>query len=168
MSNIAHHSEEKAVTHSIIRRFLSPASMLLLAVTAFLIPTSGAHAATRAIGSGAARVCYPVTAGDGVAACNVGVTSGGVQEVIQLVTANVASAAQTVYGGNYIFSQTCTTYGTDALQVRGPDGATYQTVISLAASDTTGGTAVSLGSSALVKAVVTGTTGCNATLSRVP
>lgn len=108
-------------------------------------------------------MCY-VAASQTYAACQ----SGSQQESYQLVAANVPSAAVTVYGGNYILSQTCTAYGTLTLQVRGPDGTTYQTVTSKTSSDTTGGTAIALGSFATVRATVTGTTGCNAILARVP
>ena len=90
------------------------------------------------------------------------------QESFQLANNNVAAPAQTVYGGDYIFSQQATGYGTIALQVLGPDGATYQTIASKTASDATGGTGISLGSNATVKVVLTGTTAAYANLSRVP
>ena len=92
----------------------------------------------------------------------------GVQEGLPLATANVAAPAQTVYGGTYIFAQMATAYGTVALQVMGPDGVTYETVISKSATDTTGGTAIQLQGGATVKAVLTGTTAANVTLTRVP
>lgn len=93
---------------------------------------------------------------------------GAVRESFALATANVPSAAATVFGGNYIFSQTCTTYGTITLQVRKADGTTYKTVISKTADDAGADTGLSLGSFAVVRVTVTGTTGCNALLARVP
>jgi hypothetical protein len=90
------------------------------------------------------------------------------QQSFALVTANVAAPAITAYGGNYILSQTCGTYGTVTLQVRGPDGATYQTVVSKTAADTTGGSIISLASFANVRATLTGTAGCYVQLARVP
>ncbi|SFR86721.1 hypothetical protein [Sphingomonas jatrophae] len=89
------------------------------------------------------------------------------QEVLVLVSANAATAAQTAFGGDYIFAQVCTAYGTVALQVQGPDGG-FQTISSKAASDTAGGTQVRLGASASVRVQLSGTIGCAATLSRVP
>lgn len=90
------------------------------------------------------------------------------QESVTLIAANTPAAVQTVYGGNYAFSQTCSAYGTVVLRYRGPDGATMLTLVSKTASDSTGATLVQLGSNAVVDATVSGTTGCNATLSRVP
>jgi hypothetical protein len=95
-------------------------------------------------------------------------TGGAVRESFALVVANVPSAQATVYGGDYILSQTCTSYGTLALQVLGPDGATWQTVVSKTASDAGAGTGLSIGSFAKVRVTVTGTAGCNALLARVP
>lgn len=105
--------------------------------------------------------------------------TGNPRESYNLIVANVAGSDQNangsftaaatvrVYGGNYVFSQVCSAYGTAALQVLGPDGA-YQTVTSKTAADTTGGTAVALGAGATVRATVSGTTGCAAVLVRVP
>ena len=90
------------------------------------------------------------------------------QESVTLIAANTPASAATVYGGNYAFSQTCSAYGTLTLRYRGPDGATMLTLVSKTASDSTGATLVQLGSNAVVDATVSGTTGCNATLSRVP
>jgi hypothetical protein len=90
------------------------------------------------------------------------------QESFRLVSANTPSAAATVFGGDYILSQTCAAYGTLNLQVLGPDGAVYATVLTKTASDAGGGTSVALGSYAMVRVTVTGTTTCNAILARVP
>jgi len=96
---------------------------------------------------------------------------GGKQESFALVTANAAAAATTVYGGGYILSQGCVNYNSGALvlRYRGPDGATMTGMVSKNASDSSGGTLVSLGSNAVVDAVLpAGSTGCNVILSRVP
>lgn len=93
---------------------------------------------------------------------------GGKQEAFALVTANTSSAAVTAYGGDYIFAQNCAAYGTISLRVRGPDGGTMTAIVSKTAIDPAGGTGVALGANAVVDAVTTGTTGCDATLTRVP
>jgi hypothetical protein len=85
-----------------------------------------------------------------------------------LASANAASATQTVYGGSCIFAQNCTAYGSVALQLLGPDGATFQTLLTRASADSTGGTEMKIGSGASAKVVLTGTTGCRAILTRVP
>jgi hypothetical protein len=90
------------------------------------------------------------------------------QESVALASANVAASPATLYGGDYIAAQTCSGYGTIAWQVRGPDGATYQTILSRTMPDTAGGAEIKLGSNAVVRVVLTGTTGCNALLTRVP
>jgi hypothetical protein len=90
------------------------------------------------------------------------------QEAWRLVSANTPIAEQPVYGGNYILSQTCTAYGTLTLQVLGPDGVTYLPLATKTSSDTGSGTAIALGTRAVVRVTVTGTTGCNALLARVP
>ncbi|WP_420143851.1 hypothetical protein [Sphingobium sp.] len=92
----------------------------------------------------------------------------GLQEKFALVTANNPAAATMLYGGDYIFAQSCSAYGTVALEVRGPDGVTFQPIVSRTASDSSGGTGVALGAQAVVRATVAGTTACNVTLSRVP
>lgn len=92
----------------------------------------------------------------------------GKQEAFPLIAANVPSAPATVFGGNYILEQTCTAYGTVTIQRLGPDGTTYLTIASYTASDTMGGHALAFGSLAKVRMTVSGTTGCNALLARVP
>lgn len=89
-------------------------------------------------------------------------------ESFQLVTANAPAAAVTLVGGSYVFAQLCTGYGSIALRYRGPDGATMVTLASKTAADSGGGTVFSFGTNAIVDAVVSGTTGCNATLARMP
>lgn len=94
---------------------------------------------------------------------------GGKKESFQLAAANVAAAQVTVYGGDYIFAQLATGYGTIKLQVLGPDGATWLDLVSKTASDASGaGTGIALPNDAQVRATLTGTTLASATLRRVP
>lgn len=118
-------------------------------------------AAAQAVSGGGSGITAPVNATHPLPV-------GGFQESLALVAGNTAAGSVKVYGGDYVFAQTCSAYGTVALQVRGPDGATMQTVLSKAAADTAGGTGVALGSGSWVQVALTGTTGCNATLARVP
>lgn len=98
--------------------------------------------------------------------------SGGKQETLALIAANVAAAAQGAYGGDYIWTVTGTFGGASVqLQSLGPDGSTYQNVgAAKTAPDATGGTGVGIGSNATVRATITGGTpaNLNATLSRIP
>ncbi|TCP33287.1 hypothetical protein [Sphingomonas sp. BK235] len=95
--------------------------------------------------------------------------TGSVRETVRLALANVPSAAQTIYGGTYILTQSCSAYGTLNFQVLGPDGVTFATAASKTASDTgASGTVIGLGSNASVRVTISGTTGCAAILSRVP
>lgn len=89
-------------------------------------------------------------------------------EAFQLVTANVASAPVTVYGGSYVVAQACAGYGTVTVRYRGPDGGAMLPLLTRTAADAAGGTLVSLGTATTIDATVTGTTGCNVSLSRVP
>lgn len=90
------------------------------------------------------------------------------REAFKLATANAASAAVTVYGGDYILTQTCTGYGTVTFQVLGPDAATWLPLASYTSTDTGSGHGFALGAYARVRVTITGTTGCNALLARVP
>lgn len=94
--------------------------------------------------------------------------TGGVREAFQLVSTNTPITSATVYGGDYILAQTCTSYGTLTLQVRGPDASTWLTLVTKTAADTGSGTGIALGSYAVVRVTVSGTAGCFASLSRVP
>lgn len=94
--------------------------------------------------------------------------TGGVREAFQLVSANTPITSATVYGGDYILAQTCSSYGTVTLQVRGPDASTWLTLVTKTAADTGSGTGIALGSYAVVRVTVSATTGCFASLSRVP
>ena len=94
--------------------------------------------------------------------------TGGVREAFQLVSANTPITSATVYGGDYILAQTCSSYGTVSLQVRGPDASTWLTLVTKTAADMGSGTGIALGSYAVVRVTVSGTAGCFASLSRVP
>lgn len=89
-------------------------------------------------------------------------------ESFQLITANASAPAAGLVGGAYVFTQLCTSYGTVTLRYRGPDGATMIALVSKTAADSGGGTILSFGSNAIVDATVSGTTGCNATLAKMP
>ena len=141
-----------------MKRFLAGLAIALLpcAALAQTAPqysdTGGVKDATGTFTVGAAASC---------AASNV-------RQVCPVVAANVPSAAITAFGGTYILGQICTAYGTLAVRVLGPDGTTQETITTKTAPDTTGGTTLSLGAGAVLSVTVTGTTGCSATLSRVP
>lgn len=96
---------------------------------------------------------------------------GGKQESTALVVGNVARPAATLYGGSYILTQACSAYVGEGLTVsyRGPDGATFVPLVSKTAADAGGGTELTLGSGAVVRATIAaGTTGCEAQIARVP
>lgn len=105
--------------------------------------------------------CVPVAA-DAV------LPTGGKQEAFTLVSANTPAAAVTTYGGSYVLTQSCTAYGTLSLRYRGPDNSTMTAMLSKTATDTGGGTLIALGTGAVVDATVSGTSGCNAILTRIP
>ncbi|WP_341210664.1 hypothetical protein [Sphingomonas paucimobilis] len=89
------------------------------------------------------------------------------QESVLLASGNVAVPAGTLYGGNYILNQTCSGYGTVALRYQAADGVTMVSLLTKSVADTSG-TVLQFGSSAVVDVLLTGTTGCNVTLSRIP
>lgn len=89
------------------------------------------------------------------------------QEQFALVNGNTASAAVTLYGGEYVFSQSSTTYGTVALRYRTPDG-TMVVLVTKSGPDAGGGTSLRFAAGTVVDVLPSLTTGCNATLSRVP
>lgn len=91
----------------------------------------------------------------------------GRQESVALVTANTAIAPVTLYGGTYILTQACTGYGSVALRYRSPDG-TMLILATKVVGDTGGGTVFQFGTSQVVDVLLTGTTGCTVTLSRIP
>lgn len=94
-------------------------------------------------------------------------TGAGRQEVVQLVANNTAAPAAPMFGGKYIMTQACTAYGSVTLRYRGPDGTTMVALATKTAAEA-GGTTVELGSKQVVDVALTGTTGCNVTLARVP
>lgn len=110
-----------------------------------------------------AKVCSPITPAAPLPVLTINRT-----ESFQLVTANTASAPATLIGGAYVFTQTCSGYGSVTLRYRGPDGATMTPMVSKTAADTSGGTIASFGNGAIVDVVLSGTTGCNVTLARIP
>lgn len=91
----------------------------------------------------------------------------GRQETAVLATGNTAGPATTLYGGTYILTQACTGYGSVALRYRAPDG-TMLTLATKIVGDTGGGTTLQFGASQIVDVLLTGTTGCNVILSRIP
>lgn len=95
-------------------------------------------------------------------------TSDRSGEAFQMVNANVSAGQVKVVGGDYVLAQTGVTYGTLTLQVLGPDGTTWLTLVTKGASDAGSGTGVTLAANAVVRVTVAGTTGCYASLSRVP
>lgn len=151
-----------------------------LCALAGLVPLAVALAAPPTIGS----VRYPETFAPGVAVCvgqtdgrcatvstETPLTVGGKQEIFALATANAAASAATVYGGTYIFNQTCTSYnsGLLTLRYRGPDGATMLSLVSKSAADSSGGTQVALAASTVVDVTLpSGSTGCAANIAKVP
>lgn len=97
--------------------------------------------------------------------------TAGVAENAMLATANVKAAPVTLFGGTYIFNQSCTGYngGTLALRYQGAGGVTMVTLLGKVASDTSGGTMITLGSNSVVDvSLPTGSTACNASIVRVP
>ncbi len=110
-----------------------------------------------------AKTCAPITASAPLPVLTINRT-----ETFQLATANTASAPVTLFGGSYVFTQNCTAYGTVTLRYRGPDGATMTAMLSKTAADSSGGTIASFGTGAIVDVSLSGTTGCSATLARIP
>jgi hypothetical protein len=142
-------------------------AMLLLASSAAPAPAQtvtlpSGSAPGQAVGYGPVNGAY--TAVDATHPLPV----AGLQQAVPLVAANAPTAGATAFGGKYVFAQACATYGTVTLRYRGPDGATMTTLLSKTTADAGGGTLISLGTNAVVDATVNGTTGCNASLSRVP
>lgn len=89
------------------------------------------------------------------------------QEMVMLASTNVAAVAQPVYGGDYLFTQTCTGYGSVALQVLGPDGSSFLTLLTRTGADPAP-VGIAIGSNAILRLDLAGTSGCAANLSRVP
>ncbi|WP_058733244.1 hypothetical protein [Sphingomonas sanguinis] len=111
----------------------------------------------------ATKLCAPTTA-----SAPLPVLTINRAETFQLATANTASAPVTLVGGSYILAQSCTGYGSVSLRYRGPDGAAMVAMVTKTAADSAGGTLVQLGGGAIVDVSLSGTTGCNVSLTRVP
>lgn len=152
----------------------------LVAPVALLLLSIGGG---RALAQSANSIEYPAGYAPGMAPC-IQQTDGSCppvsatspmptapkRENLALVNGDVVSM-MTAYGGTYILNQGCAAYngGSLALRYRGPDGITMLTLATKAASDTAGGTLVSLGSNALIDvALPAGASGCNVSLARVP
>ncbi|WP_343527279.1 hypothetical protein [Sphingomonas sp.] len=90
------------------------------------------------------------------------------REAFQLASSNTPASPATLFGGAYVLTQGCMTYGTVTLRYRGPDGVTMIGMVSKTAADSGGGTVVSFGGGAIVDVSLSGTAGCNVALSRVP
>ena len=90
-------------------------------------------------------------------------------ESFQLVADNVATDAVTAYGGEYVFSQLASDYGTITLEILGPDQLTWQPLVVKTESDgTDGATGLKLGAYAQLRVALDGTTGAAASLTRIP
>ncbi|MEB3067296.1 hypothetical protein, partial [Parvimonas micra] len=89
------------------------------------------------------------------------------RETFALVASNTPAAASTLFGGLYVLNQSCTGYGTLILRYRSADGSTMINLLSKSVADNAGGTMLQFGAGQVVDATVSGTTACNATLSRI-
>lgn len=89
-------------------------------------------------------------------------------ERLVLAGNNVAAAPVTALGGLYILNQSCGGYGSLTLRYLAADGVTMLPLLTRTVSDTGGGTNIYLGAGAVVDISLSGTTGCNAQLARVP
>lgn len=87
------------------------------------------------------------------------------RETFVLATANAASAAVSVAGGAYQLDATAIVYGEIRLDMQRGDG-TWTPIASVTGADRP--VDVRLPASAVVRVVLTATTGANASLSRVP
>lgn len=73
-----------------------------------------------------------------------------------------------IYGGNYIFTQSGTGYGSIILEILAADDTTWVSLLTKTGSDTDGGTALTLGAAAQIRVRAVGMTTSYAKLSRVP
>lgn len=89
-------------------------------------------------------------------------------ERLVLAGNNVAAAPVTAIGGLYVLNQSCGAYGSLTLRYLGADGATMLPLVTRTGPDTGGGTNIYLGAGTLVDITLSGTSGCNAQLARVP
>lgn len=86
---------------------------------------------------------------------------------VVLASANTPAGPITLSGGTYAYSQLCAGYGSVALRYRAADGSTMIPLVTKVVADA-GATAIQFGAGSVVDVALTGTTGCNVTLSRVP
>ncbi|MDQ1229313.1 hypothetical protein [Sphingomonas sp. SORGH_AS_0879] len=153
---------------------MSPRRIGVLLAAMLLPPTAVLAQSTKPIAAPGASTPQTAIAFGGIGEKAMPVTPatplpvGGVREAFQLVSANTPSIPVKLYGGDYILSQLCGTYGTFKLEVLGADGLTWLPLVTKTASDSGSGTGVALGSFAMVRGSVNGTSGCYASLSRVP
>lgn len=132
------------------------------AQTVNTVELPGSYAPGQALGFGPIGAPWvPVTA-------NTPLPTAGKQEAYMLISANVPMPPAILYGGQYVVTQQCATYGSVAVRYRGPDGATMQALLTKTAADSQGGSLVLLGSYAVVDATVSGATDCNVQIARVP
>lgn len=89
-------------------------------------------------------------------------------ETFTLANNNTIAPAVALWGGNYVLAQACTTYGTVTFRYRASDGVTMVTMVSKTSADSAGGTFLSFGANAIIDVTLSGTAGCNVTLSRIP
>jgi hypothetical protein len=121
----------------------------------------------------AASACVPTAApaqlGNGNSPTQA--TTSGRQEVAPLLRSGIAGGPFTLWGGRYLLTQACANYNSGSLSVSivGPAGQGTIPVATKTASDSAGGTEIAIGSNAVVSATApSGSTGCNADLSRIP
>ncbi len=135
-------------------------------------PAGTAHAQQVAAPAGYAPLTAPCTAqADGRCAAVSGDAPMPVAtraERLVLAGNNVAAAPATAVGGLYILNQSCGGYGSLTLRYLAADGVTMLPLLTRTVSDTGGGTNIYLGAGAMVDISLSGTTGCNAQLARVP
>lgn len=87
------------------------------------------------------------------------------RESFTLATANQASAAVTVAGGTYLFDATATAWGEVRLDIQRGDGS-WTPIASVTGVDRP--VEIRLPAGAIVRVVLTTTTGATASLTRVP
>jgi hypothetical protein len=132
------------------------------AATAQTVSLPGGYAPGSAVGYGAPDAPFvPVTP-------TTPLPTAPKQEAFTLVAANEPAAPVVLYGGSYVLTQGCASYGAVTLRYRGPDGGSMVVLATKTAADAAGGTVYAFGSNAYVDAAVSGTTGCNVQIARLP
>lgn len=90
------------------------------------------------------------------------------KQAVMLITASATTGPQTLFGGRYVFSQSCLNYNGQGLSLRyrGPDGTAMLTAATKTSADAA---LVEVPAGAIVDATVpSAAIGCNASLSRIP